>query len=121
MLPPLASIAVQVMPSIAHIHLHSATQIKTTMMMLASEAFAVSDAEPVRMGGFADMLPPSAEPMVLALIDLQIFHIRRAQEVVAHMRMNAQARHVCMGMCAAAADGQQQRCSSDGSAEEMLE
>jgi len=108
MLPPLASIPAQVLPGIAHIHLQSASQIKTKMKLLAPEAFAGSVEEPVSMRGFADRLPPSAEPMVLALIELQIFHLRRAQEVAAQMRMNTRARLACMDMCATAAGDDQQ-------------
>jgi len=112
MLPPLASIPAWDLPSIARIHMQSAFHIEIMMRSLAREAFAVSDAEPVSMGGFIDRLPPSKEPMVLALVDLKIFHLLRVREVVALIRMNAQARHVCMDMCAAAAgerQGQQQR------------
>lgn len=123
MLPPLASIPAQVLPGIAHIHLQSASQIKTKMKLLAPEAFAGSVEEPVSMHGFADRLPPSAEPMVLALIELQIFHLRRAQEVVAQMRINTRARLACMDMCATAAGDdqqQQQHCRYDGCAEKTL-
>lgn len=118
MLPLLASITAGALPGIVRIHLQSASHIKTLMRLLAPEAFTVNDAEPVSMGGLADRLPPSAEPMVLALIDLQIFHLHRAQELTAQMRMNARGRHVCMDMCTAAGgDGH----SCDGSGVETLE
>lgn len=118
MLPLLASITAGALPGIVRIHVQSASHIKTLMRLLAPEAFTVNDAEPVSMGGLADRLPPSAEPMVLALIDLQIFHLHRAQELTAQMRMNARGRHVCMDMCTAAGgDGH----SCDGSGVETLE
>ena len=63
------------------------------MRLLVPEAFEGSDTtDATSLAGFADRLPPSAEPMVLRLIDLQIFHLNRAQKVAAQMRLHAQAR-----------------------------
>jgi hypothetical protein len=63
------------------------------MRLLVPEAFeGSSTTDAALLAGFADRLPPSAEPMVLRLIDLQIFHLKRAQKVAAQMRLHAQAR-----------------------------
>lgn len=95
MLPPLASVPARELPSIARIHLQSASHIKATMRLLAPEAFAGSsnNMEPTTAESYAaqlaDRLPAAAAPLVTKLIDLQVFHLRRVQEVVAHMRRHA--------------------------------
>jgi hypothetical protein len=93
MLPPLACVQAHDLPGIACIHLQSSAHLKATMRLLVPEAFEGSDTvDATSLAGFADRLSPSAEPMVLRLIDLQIFHMCRAQDATAHMRMHARLR-----------------------------
>jgi hypothetical protein len=74
------------------------------MRLLVPEAFEGSDTtDATSLAGFVDRLPPSAEPMVLRLIDLQMFHLNRAQKVAAQMRLHAQARRERLQNGAAAA------------------
>jgi hypothetical protein len=73
--------------------MQSAAHVETTMRRLVPEAFERSDTtDDTSLAGFVDRLSPSAEPMVLRLIDLQTFHLYRAQDATAHMRMHARLR-----------------------------
>lgn len=102
MLPPLACVPPHELPSIARIHVQAAAHFKTTLWLLVSEASdGSSTPKSTYLDGIADKLPPSTKPMVQELIDLQIFHLCRARQVVAQMRIHAQARRVCMEMCSA--------------------
>lgn len=92
MLPPLASVPARDLAPIARIHLQSAAHLKTTLRLLVPEAFDGSNKDATSIASFADRLPPSAEPLVVRLLDLQIFHLCRAQDVTAHMRMHARLR-----------------------------
>jgi hypothetical protein len=102
MLPPLAFVPPHELPGIARIHVQAAAHFKTTRSLFVSEAFDDSlTPNSTSLNSIADKLPLSAEPMVQRLIDLQIFHLCHARQVVAQMRMHAQARRVCMEMCSA--------------------
>lgn len=69
--------------------------MKTTLRLLLPGVAEASDGnatEPISMERLVESLPPTAEAMVATLIDLQIFHLRRAQEITARMRLHVQAR-----------------------------
>lgn len=95
-LPSPASIPADKLAAIVQLHLQSASHMKTTLKLLLPEVLGAcsedSSTEPISLECLAENLPPAAEAMVSTLIDLQIFHLRRAQEVTAQMRMHVQAR-----------------------------
>jgi hypothetical protein len=71
--------------------------MKATLRMLipgVAAACSGADADKAQhMREVADSLSPAAAAVVSAVIELQIFHLRRAREVIAHMRTHtAQAR-----------------------------
>jgi hypothetical protein len=96
MLPSPASIPADKLAAIVQLHLQSASHMKTTIKLLLPEVLGASSedssTEPISLECLAENSPPAAEAMVSTLIDLQIFHLRRAQDVTAHMRMHVQAR-----------------------------
>lgn len=103
MLPSLRSIPVQDLQGIARLHLQSAAHHKASMKLIAPDAFAAGETEP-NLAALVDDSHPTAAEMVAKLIDLQIFHLARVREIVAHMRMHtAKQRSALAAACAPAA------------------
>jgi hypothetical protein len=100
MLPSLASLPVHDLPGIARLHLQSAAHHKASMRVIAPDAFATGGTGP-NLAALLDDANSTAAEMVAKLIDLQIFHLTRVQEIVAHMRLyTAEERSALAPACA---------------------
>jgi hypothetical protein len=83
-LPDPASISSQELPELAKLHVSSSSNLMATLKLLAPEAFAADPLHP-DLSALDDM-EPSLLAMASTLIELQLFHLKRAAVLTAHSR-----------------------------------
>jgi hypothetical protein len=101
-LPPVESLALGDLPVLAKLHLSSATSMMATILKLAPAAFGTSSG--VSISASTDIerlaeLSTAEGALVAALIDLQLFHLKRAAALTAHSRQRLAQQHCSRSSC----------------------
>jgi hypothetical protein len=84
-LPSLTTISIRDAPSIACLHLQSASHLQATMRLIAPQAMAA--AHSADLAALADVSPTTAA-LVANAIEIQLFHLNRTRAVSNYMRMH---------------------------------
>ena len=83
-LPDPACISSTELPELAKLHVSSSSSLMATLKLLAPAAFAADPLHP-DLSALDDM-DPSLLAMASTLIELQLFHLKRAATLTAHSR-----------------------------------